>query len=275
MKHGGFLFGSVVTALSVVVGACTGGSEGGSQALGTARTTTTAQAAGVETSTSTTVGSTSTVPAAATTTLPRPVYVDGIPQVRVTPTRASVGTRVRIEGTGFTDQQWKPPGGTLWLSAIEAPCALVAETDATVTVTADGRLTGSFVVPPFGACRQSDVLEMRLVGGRYYLNFQCTVCRIGVLEIDAPPAPASLRCNDIPFAPNSDNLASDIVATGVSCAEAEALVRKVGGPLGPVNGAPRAEADGWVCVRTGETSRGLPTATYQCSSGSRTITFVR
>lgn len=279
-KHGKTLVGGVFAALALALalGACTGGSEGGSLALGpTTTTTSVAEPATTTTTTAPAAPATTSVRPVATT-LPAPVVVDGIPQVRATPARASVGDRVRIEGTGFTAENWKTANLPLWLSAMEAPCALYAETNASVTVTADGRLSGSFTVPASGHCRQSDIDEMPLVSGRYHLNFQCTVCRIGQIQIDAPPPPASsLRCNNVGFAPNSDNLASEIIATGVSCAEAEALVRKVGAPLGPVNGAPRAEADGWVCLRTGgsDEGRGLPYATYECRNGNRTITFTR
>ncbi len=274
---GMFLLGGILAALAL--GACTGGDDSGSASLGDPGTTTSTTLAVEPVSSSSVVSPSSTAPARpVATTTPAPVLVDGVPQVRATPSRAAIGTRVQIEGYGFTDQQWKSPGGTLWLSAQRAPCALVAQTTASVTVSADGRLRGSFVVPATGACRQSDVGEMGLVGGRYYIAFQCTACRIGELEVDAPaspPPPIALRCNDIGFAPNSDNLATDIVATGVTCVEAEALVRKVGPPLGPINGAERAEADGWLCVRTGQDLSRLPTATYECTSGNRTITFTR
>jgi len=273
--HTGIMLGGILLALAL--GACTDDGDGGAVALERVSTTTTTAAdPAATTSTSpSTETSPTTSPRPSVTTTPDPVVVDGIPQVRVTPARATVGTRVRIEGTGFTGDPWQTPRGNVWLSVLEGPCALVADTDASVTVTADGRLSGSFTVPAEGVCRQSDIGGMALIGGRYFINFQCLVCRIGVLTVDAPPPSSALRCNDIPFAPASDNLASSIVATGVSCAEAEALIRKVGGPLGPVNGAPRAEADGWECIRTSENERGLPTATYECRNGTRTITFAR
>ena len=83
------------------------------------------------------------------------------------------------------------------------------------------------------------------------------------------------RCQDIAFAPNSDNLASDIVATGVTCAEAEALVRKVGPQVGAIGGPSRVEADGWVCIRTASNDRFLPNSDFACTSGSKTVTFHR
>lgn len=38
---------------------------------------------------------------------------------------------------------------------------------------------------------------------------------------------------------------------------------------------PQADADGFQCVRTGQSDRGLPSATFACTSGSKRITFVR
>ena len=90
----------------------------------------------------------------------------------------------------------------------------------------------------------------------------------------APATQTSVRCANVGFTPNSDDVASDIVATGPSCAEAEALVRAVGGPLGP-NGQPRATSGGFTCVRTGRSTDVLESAIYECTSGPRKVTFRR
>jgi hypothetical protein len=84
----------------------------------------------------------------------------------------------------------------------------------------------------------------------------------------------TVRCSSVGFTPNSDNVASEIVATGLSCTEAEALVRAVGGPLGP-GGPERASANGFTCVLTGRSSEGLESATYECTNGARKVTFRR
>ena len=84
----------------------------------------------------------------------------------------------------------------------------------------------------------------------------------------------STRCANVGFTPNSDNVASAIVATGLTCAEAQALVRRVGPPLGP-GGPARAEADGFTCIRTGQSSAGLESATYECTNGPRKVSFTR
>lgn len=65
-------------------------------------------------------------------------------------------------------------------------------------------------------------------------------------------------------------------ACGRSCQEAESVVRKVGGPLGSVNGAARGEADGFTCVRTSQQEgQGLSSARYECTRGSQRITLTR
>ena len=83
------------------------------------------------------------------------------------------------------------------------------------------------------------------------------------------------RCADIGFTPNSEDLASNIVAMGMSCVEAEALVRKVGPQVGAVGGPSRVEVDGFVCVRTAQRDRGLPSSDFSCTSGTKSLTFVR
>jgi hypothetical protein len=114
-----------------------------------------------------------------------------------------------------------------------------------------------------------------VLAGRYRIVYQCTACTIGEFTVTRSAPPATAPCDNVGFTPNSDNVAADIVAYGLSCPEAEAVVRKVAGPFGPVNGAGHGEADGFTCVRTGEEDRGLPTATYECTRGSQRITFTR
>lgn len=92
----------------------------------------------------------------------------------------------------------------------------------------------------------------------------------------APPATqVATPCADVVFSPNSENMAGDVVAEGLPCSDAEAFIRSVGGPLGPVNGPARVEKEGFVCVRTSRGDDGLPTSVYECTSGAKRITFVR
>lgn len=222
------------------------------------------------TTTATTAAPATTRPAAATTSTAPPRLVNGIPQVTVTPASAPVGGRVRIEGTGFTDPMWRAPAPPLWL-AEKSGCNLFAQADHSITVTAAGRLSGEFTVPAAGACRMSDLGERPVMAGSYRIAFTCTACSIGELDVTT----SASRCQDIGFAPNSDNLASDIVAVGVTCAEAEALVRKVGPQVGAIGEPSRVTADGWVCVRTAFSDRFLPNSQFACTSGSKTVTFTR
>lgn len=99
----------------------------------------------------------------------------------------------------------------------------------------------------------------------------------GAPQVTASPPRAAASCADVGFAPNSDDLATDIVATGVGCVEAEALVRNVGAQVRSVGGPSQLEADGWACVRTSENDpdRGLPSSDFECVTGSKKVTFRR
>ncbi len=264
-----------VAGLLVVLGACSGG--GDPQSLGPVPT---APSTTVEPTTTTTVpAATTTTARGATTTRPpagsapastvKPVVVEGVPQVTASPARAAVGARVRIDGTGFTDEMWQARGATLWL-AEKAGC-LYAEAQHSVAVSAAGRLTGELTVPASGNCRMSDVGERPVTSGAYRIVFACTACAIGELVVTTTAGP----CVNVEFAPSSDNLAVEIRATGVGCVEAEALVRKVGTQVRSVGGPSRVEADGWVCVRTSQSDQGLPSSEFECLNGSRKVTFRR
>ena len=253
--------------------ACSGGAARSLGPVPTAPTTTTTVpvTSTAPSTTAATVAPTTTRPGAgATTSTAAPRLVNGVPQVTATPARAPVGGRVRIEGTGFPDPMWRAPAPSLGL-AEKAGCNLFAQADHSITVTAAGRLSGEFTVPAAGNCRMSDLGERPVMAGSYRIAFTCTACSIGELEVTT----SASRCNDIAFAPNSDNLASDIVATGVTCAEAEALVRKVGPRVGAIGEPSRVEVDGWVCIRTASNERFLPNSDFACTSGSKTVTFHR
>jgi hypothetical protein len=84
-------------------------------------------------------------------------------------------------------------------------------------------------------------------------------------------------CANVSFSSNSTDRASEIRATGLSCAEAEALVAKVGPQVSGDGGPARVEADGFACVRTSARSgdHGPPSSIFECTSGARKVTFVR
>ena len=200
-----------------------------------------------------------------------PVYVGGVPQVKATPGAGKVGARIRVEGYGFSGEQWAAPNAPLWL-ALDGGCGLYAEARHTLRVTGGGRLAGEITIPAAGACRQSDMDDEPVVAGRYRIAFSCTACFIGEVRVTGPAA--ATRCRNVGFTPNSDDVASSIVARNIPCSQAESLIRKVGRPLG-FNGAAEAEADGFRCVRTGEAERALPMAFYECTKGPRSVTFTR
>ena len=253
--------------------ACSGGDDGVTALPPLTTAPTTTEPPAVTTTTSTPATSvTTTPPPATTTTTSRPVVVDGIPQVTGTPSRGPIGTRVRIEGTGFTEDRWKARGASLWLVA-PSGCGAYAEAEHTVSVSATGRLTGEFTVPSKGGCRQSAVDDVPVTSGTHRIVFACTACFIGQFEVTGTTA----QCADIAFTPNSENMASDLVAFNMGCAEAEALVRKVGPQVRSVGGPARLEVDGFVCVRTAQDdgARGIPSADFECTSGAKRVRFHR
>lgn len=87
--------------------------------------------------------------------------------------------------------------------------------------------------------------------------------------------PAGTRnCQTIPFTPNSEDAASSVTATGLSCEEAEAFVR-VAGRRTSSGGPSSVNVDGYRCVLTRSVQDPLPQAFFECTNGSKKVTFVR
>lgn len=268
-----------IPALAVIgLAVLSGCSDSGARSLGpvptaptTTSTTTVPVSSTVAPATSTSV--TTTRPAAGASTVPTtaaPRLVNGIPQVTATPSTAAVGSRVRVEGTGFTDPMWRGAAPSLWL-AEKSGCNLFAEATHSITVSSAGRLTGDFTVPATGACRMSDEGERPIDGGSYRIVFACTACAIGELQVTVPRN----TCRDVGFAANSDNMASDIVATNMACTDAEALVRKVGAQVRAVGGPDRLEVDGFACLRVSSTQTPLPSSDFECVNVAKKVRFTR
>ena len=154
-----------------------------------------------------------------------------------------------------------------------ADCSLYADVQHTIAVSAAGRLTGEFVVPATGNCRMTSIGDAPVVAGTYRLAFTCTACFIGRFEVTS----SATTCPVVGFTPNSDDAASSIVATNMGCGEAEALIRKVDPLYRAVGEQVRAEADGFVCVRTGanDTAPGLAYTDFECTSGVKKVTYRR
>lgn len=90
----------------------------------------------------------------------------------------------------------------------------------------------------------------------------------------SPAQPATLRCETVGFTPNSEDAASEITATGLSCDEAEAFVR-IAGARTSSGGPDRLDVSGYRCVRTGSEQDPLPLSRYECTNGNKNISFVR
>lgn len=82
------------------------------------------------------------------------------------------------------------------------------------------------------------------------------------------------RCDQVAFTPDSEDTASDIEATGLTCEEAERLVRAAG-PRTSSGGPQSVTVDGFRCVLTGTEEDPLPRASFECTDGNRKVTFVR
>lgn len=88
------------------------------------------------------------------------------------------------------------------------------------------------------------------------------------------PLGNATACGDVHFDSTSDNAAWDIAATGIPCADAIALVKKVGQQHNFVSGPRAFTVDGWACtVRT--TEEGLPQGTYGCRKDPALVAWDR
>lgn len=85
---------------------------------------------------------------------------------------------------------------------------------------------------------------------------------------------ATHECGQVGFTPNSEDVAGDITATGVTCDEARAFV-EVAGRRTSSGGPPSLEVDGWRCLATYATDDPLPRSDYRCTKGPATVTFER
>ncbi len=115
---------------------------------------------------------------------PEPGNQDGIPQVEVTPSRGPVGSRVRIEGHGFTDEHWHASESSLWVVGGSNTCLLYADAEHSVLISPAGHLVGEFTVPAIGGCKQEGRQEP-VSPGRYTIGYQCTPCIVGEFEVTA------------------------------------------------------------------------------------------
>lgn len=255
---------TAAVAVAAMFSSACGGDGGASGTAATASTTSASTAA--PTTTDPSPGT--SVVVEPTDPLPEPRHVDDIPQVTPTPGAGVAGDRIRLVGSGFTDGRWTTPNGPLWLVSGETGCALYAPAEHTLTVDADGVLTGHLTVPSSGGCRMSIIGELPVEAGTYLIAFQCTVCFIGEVEVTADPA-APARCADVGWTPNSDHVASYVTASGLPCSEAEALVRSAETHLSTT-----FDLSGFHCMETGRDDDGLPAVAFECTRDGQRITFL-
>jgi len=157
----------VATAVVLLLAACSSGGGESASSGGAAPTAATVAA----------------TPATTVTTTPPTTMV--VPQVTVSPSRATIGTKISIAGEGFTADNWKQAGASLWVAQAQPRCDFFAAADHTVTVSADGRLTGEFVIPSIVSCRFTAGAVVDVTPGTYRIVYQCGPCNIGEVEVTA------------------------------------------------------------------------------------------
>lgn len=100
-----------------------------------------------------------------------------------------------------------------------------------------------------------------------------TTATTTTIPMTTTPA-ATRECGQVGFTPNSEDVAGDITATGVTCDEARSFV-EVAGRRTSSGGPPSLDVDGWRCVVTHATDDPLPRSDYRCTRGRATVTFGR
>ena len=93
---------------------------------------------------------------------------------------------------------------------------------------------------------------------------------------DGTPTTAvgTLECQGVSFTPNSEDAATSVTASGLSCAEAEAFVR-VAGTRTSSGGPQRVTVNGFRCILTRSVQDPLPQAFFECTDDDKKVTFVR
>ncbi len=115
----------------------------------------------------------------------------GLPTVTVTPDHGPVGTRVHLEGDGFTDPYWQEVGrthgggyGVFLIGSAPGGCELIAGGDFTIRIGADGHLTAEVTVSGTGNCFQMD-RTAQVRPGRYAIGIGCHACEVAEFRITA------------------------------------------------------------------------------------------
>ncbi len=104
----------------------------------------------------------------------------------------------------------------------------------------------------------------------------CAAVAAVLFAVAGPAAPghaletqaAAKRCADVPFTPNSDDVAANVRATRVSCRTARAFIRSS-------HGHPGRRHRGFTCTATPVEGAALPQTRYRCVRGSQRLRWDR
>jgi hypothetical protein len=91
------------------------------------------------------------------------------------------------------------------------------------------------------------------------------------------PTTAAPSCPDVSFSSNPEDVATNITGTGVSCADAQTLVRAVGPQIALTESPTQVATNGFTCTRTSLRSgdHGPALATFDCTNGPMKVDFTR
>jgi hypothetical protein len=118
---------------------------------------------------------------------------------------------------------------------------------------------------PRAALRRSRAVAARTA--TIALLATCTVFA-GPAAVPAHQAAPSKRCSDVPFTPNSDDVAANVRATRVTCRTARSFIRAS-------QGHPARRHRGFTCTRTRVDGATLPHTRYRCVRGAKLIRWDR
>lgn len=94
------------------------------------------------------------------------------------------------------------------------------------------------------------------------------VMAAGAVSSPAGQAAPATRCSNVPFTPNSDDVAANVRVTRVSCKVARAFIRAS-------HGHPARRFRGFTCTSTRVEGATLPHTRYRCVKGAQRIRWDR
>jgi hypothetical protein len=111
----------------------------------------------------------------------------GLPAVTVSPDHGPVGTRVHVEGDGFTGASWRDVGATgggygVFLLTDEGDCELLAVSDPALKISRNGHLIAEVTVPAQGECFQSG-RSQAVRPGDYRIGIGCHACEVADFRV--------------------------------------------------------------------------------------------